>query len=106
MTATATVAAAANNTGLAGGAWQQELEAQDREDAGHGVPPQHERVKVSDFSLVRTLGTGTCTIKLLAFPLCRRSMLSIDVVLFPLCSPFALSYLPTYLLSLVWAVSW
>jgi len=64
MTATATVAAAANNTGLTSGVWQQELEAQGREDAGHSVPPQHQRVKLSDFSVVRTLGTGMCIIEL------------------------------------------
>ncbi|KAI1300469.1 camp-dependent protein kinase catalytic subunit [Xylaria venustula] len=29
------------------------------DDAGPKVPPQHQRVKLTDFSLVRTLGTGT-----------------------------------------------
>lgn len=40
----------------AGGVSQQESRAS--EDAGPGVPPQHQRVKLSDFALVRTLGTG------------------------------------------------
>lgn len=42
-----------------GGASQQE--GQGSEDAGPRVPPQHQRVKLSDFSLVRTLGTGMYT---------------------------------------------
>ncbi|GAW15526.1 hypothetical protein ANO14919_049390 [Xylariales sp. No.14919] len=42
----------------AGGALQQEG-GQGSEDAGPKVPPQHQRVKLSDFALVRTLGTGT-----------------------------------------------
>ncbi|KAI1184430.1 camp-dependent protein kinase catalytic subunit [Nemania serpens] len=41
----------------AGEVSQQESRAS--EDAGAGVPPQHQRVKLSDFALVRTLGTGT-----------------------------------------------
>ncbi|RWA11452.1 hypothetical protein EKO27_g3639 [Xylaria grammica] len=40
----------------AGGALQQEG-GQGSEDAGPKVPPQHQRVKLSDFALVRTLGT-------------------------------------------------
>ncbi len=41
----------------AGGAEQRE-EGQCSDGAGPKVPPQHQRVKLSDFALVRTLGTG------------------------------------------------
>jgi protein kinase A len=39
-----------------GGALQPE--GQVSEDAGPKVPPQHQRLKLTDFTLVRTLGTG------------------------------------------------
>ncbi|KAJ8122933.1 hypothetical protein ONZ43_g996 [Nemania bipapillata] len=42
-----------------GASQQQQQEGQGGQDAGPRVPPQHQRVKLSDFSLVRTLGTGT-----------------------------------------------
>lgn len=40
-----------------GGASQQQG-SQGSEDAGPKVPPQHQQVKLTDFALVRTLGTG------------------------------------------------
>ena len=54
---TAATDAAAAATTAAGGA-EHTADGQSSEDAGPKVPPQHQRVKLSDFALVRTLGTG------------------------------------------------
>jgi hypothetical protein len=37
-----------------------------RDDAGPKIPPQHQRVTLADFTLVRTLGTGMSLITYLS----------------------------------------